>query len=468
MNVTVAGSRRMHRVAHPRAVVDLCICGSESAVPVPRVGRIIVANGSGLTETLAIEGGTRSVDHPEPHVRWPILGPETPEAVQRYLHDGHPLSIADGAGIIGQLEAALAEVLGLRHVLTTNSGTSALHAAYLALDLPPGSAVLTPVTTFHASVTPALHCGLRPVLVDVEPETGNLSPAALEEAYTADVSCVVVNHTWGHPADLDGIVEFCRRRGLPLIEDCAHAYLSEYDGRPVGTFGDVAVFSMQGNKMLPAGEGGFLVTPHRPLFERAMLAGHYRGRSRTQVTDPALRRFSDTGLGLKHRLHPLVAVIAYAELQRLPQVAASRVRWLAQLDDALQRTPGIQPPVRRSNVVIGAPFGYKPAYVPDELVWKDQPLGCDDYISILEAEGLEVHRPSVRPLDGMPLFTEVPPLRAAAGTWRPRTRESFPGCDAYFENRLSFPTFTAADAGPLVQGYIDALAKVARILQPEA
>jgi perosamine synthetase len=203
-----------------------------------------------------------------------VISQETVDEVSRYLAQGGPLSIGDGSGIIERLERLLEELLSVENVLTCSSGTAALHSAYLALDLPTGSEVIAPVTTFHASITPALHCGLSPVLADVEPETGNLSPTALREAITNRTSCVVVTHNLGHPAELDEISEICRKHELRLIEDCSHAYLSVYRGKPVGTVGDIAVWSMQAAKTLVAGEGGFLASKDRGLFERACLAGH--------------------------------------------------------------------------------------------------------------------------------------------------------------------------------------------------
>ena len=137
------------------------------------------------------------------------------EAVTRYLRQGRHLSIGDGSGIIVQLER-LEDLLSVSNLLTCSSGTAALHSTYMALDLPPGSELIDPVTTFHASSTPALHCGLSPVLVDVEPDTGNLSPTALREAITERSRCVVVTHNLGHPAELDEIIEICGRHGPRL------------------------------------------------------------------------------------------------------------------------------------------------------------------------------------------------------------------------------------------------------------
>lgn len=366
------------------------------------------------------------------------ISSRTIEAVTRYLLQGGPLSIGDGSGIIAELEHRLEDLLGVSNVLTCSSGTAALHSAYLALDLPPGSELIGPVTTFHASITPALHCGLSPVLVDVEPETGNLSPSALREAITERSRCVVVTHNLGHPAELDEIVDICAQHGLRLVEDCSHAYLSTYYGRPVGTAGDFAVWSMQAAKTLVAGEGGFLATRHPALFERACLAGHYRGRSRTQIKDPALRAFADTGLGLKYRLHPLAAVIACSEAADLTERVRRRQELLQRLSAGLEEAPGVRPPLVRHHMTMGGWFSYRPVLV------EDASSSFGDRLEVLQSAGVPVHWPSVGTLESMALFTGKVPLRQAAATWQPRLCGPFDGAREWERGRVSV-TVTAAD-----------------------
>ncbi len=413
---------------------------------------------------LAAFGGRPSVTLPRPHHVWPRLADESIEEVRRYLVAREPLSLGDGSGVIAQLERELADALGLAKVLTVSSGTAALHAGYLALDLPVGSEVIAPVFGFHASVTPALHCGLRPVLVDVDADTGNLNVEAARQAITDRTSCVVVNHTWGHPADLDPIVDLCRRHGLALIEDCSHAYGSTYKGRPVGTFGDIAAFSMQANKMLPAGEGGFLGTADERLYERALLASHYRGRAHSQVTDVSLAPYGETGFGLKYRLAPLVAVVARAELARLPQRMADRTLLLDILGDALRQAVGVEPPTVRPEVRVGAWFGYKPAFVPGALTLKGRPVDRAQYVDLLVAEGVDVHVPSVPPLRDLPLFQTTPPLRIAELAWKPQLEASYPGLDAYIAHRLSVPAFSFPEQAEVVAQYAAAFAKIGAVL----
>ncbi len=386
------------------------------------------------------------------------LSDETIDHVVRYLRQKRPLSIGDGSGIIEQLEQRLAEVLGVRNVLTCSSGTAALHSAYLALDLPNGAEVIAPVTTFHASVTPALHCGLSPVLVDVEAETGNLCPDAVRAAVSERTRCVVVTHNLGHPAELDEISEICAEHDLRLIEDCSHAYLSTYRGRPVGTMGDIAIWSMQASKTLSAGEGGFLATRHRELFERACLAGHYRGRSQFQITDPGLRSFSDTGLGLKYRLHPLAATIAWSEAASLRERVERRQRLLSRLNRGLADIPAVAPPTVRDHVTMGGWFSYRPTFLPQD---GDDQLVLDGFLERLRDSEVPARRPSIGLLDSMRLFTTPAPLRHVAETWQPRLCAPFAGAAAYGLHRFSIGVTSDATSAE-IDNYVDAMSRAAR------
>ncbi|MFD9281044.1 DegT/DnrJ/EryC1/StrS family aminotransferase [Streptomyces mirabilis] len=379
------------------------------------------------------------------------------EALADYVRDGGRLSIADGSGVIGQLEAQLSEVLGLSNPLTFASATAALHAAYLALDMPPGSEVIGPVNTFHASLSPAAHCRLNAVLVDVEPDTGTMSPAALEAAIGPMTRCVTVTHYLGHPAAMDEITAICRARHLYLIEDFSHAYLSTLQGQPVGTFGDIAVGSLQERKTLVAGEGGILGTRTRALFERAVLAGHYRGRALT-LENETLRAFGDTGLGLKMRMHPLAAVVALANTGRLVERVTARTTLLERFSRLLEGVPGVQPPVVRPGAGMGGWFSYRP-----QIRELKPGVGTDDYLHRLQAAGVPAHYPSIGPLTDMPLFTDPIPMRAAADTWRPRLCGPFPGATAFDTGRISV-TVTPQDTPQTIDAYATAFAGVSRDL----
>ncbi|NJQ04024.1 DegT/DnrJ/EryC1/StrS family aminotransferase [Streptomyces lonarensis] len=367
--------------------------------------------------------------------------------------------MANGSGVIGELERRIEHLLGLPNPLSFSSGTAGLHAAYLALDLPPGSEVIGPVNTFHASVSPALHCGLNVLLVDVQPDTGNLCPAALEAAITPLTRCVTVTHHLGHPAAMEEITRICRRRGLYLIEDISHAYLSTLNGQPVGTFGDICVGSMQDRKSWSAGEGGLFSSPHPQLRDRAVLAGHYRGRA-LALDNPELAAYGETGLGLKMRMHPLAAVVGLANAEGLPERLASRRALLERLGRRLVGLPGVRPPVVRPGASMGGWFSYRPQIQLDEL----RPgVTVDAYLARVQDAGVPAHYPSIGSLAQMPLFSEAVPLRAAARTWRPRRCGPFHGETSYSTGRISV-SVAEGDTEETIDAYGDAFADVSRAL----
>ncbi|QCT01399.1 AtaP4 protein [Paenibacillus algicola] len=415
---------------------------------------------------LAYFGGEPTVKKIKPHLEWPYLSDNCINEVTQYLKDRKPLSIADGSGVVFELEQVIKDYFGIDYVLTTNSGSNALHSAYVALNLKVGSEVIVPVSTFHASITPAIHCGLTPVLVDVSSETGNISPSAILEAITEKTSCIVVTHMFGHPVDLNEIVEICNRHGLKLIEDCSHSFGSTYFDRKVGTFGDVAVFSMQATKTVPAGEGGFLITSDRDIYERACLLGHYRGRSARDVQDPFLKQFAETGYGLKYRIHPLAAVIAKNEFLQLEKRISERNRITSVISQGLEESNGIIPPIIKEYVTMGGFFGYRARYIENKLFINDRPISVDEYIGILQSEGLEVHRPSVPPLDQMPIFRHNYVGLEYANHWKPRLLEPYLGAREFYKNLISIPSFMSLDSLPLINEYIKAIKKVSNILSP--
>ena len=354
----------------------------------------------------------------------------TVERIASYLANREALSIGDGSGVIGQLEDELRRVVAHKRVLTTSSGTAALHSAFLALNLPAGSEVAVGALGFHASFTPAAHAGLTPVVVDVDPLTGTMDPAALEQAIGPRTRAVVVTHLWGHPAQMEQIRQICDLRDLVLVEDCSHAYLSSLAGVPVGSWGEIAVWSMQANKTLSAGEGGFLATDDGILYERAVLAGHYRGRAATQIQSPELRIFSETGMGLKYRLHPLAAILGLGELATLKQRVERRRQVLARVNSALPATL-LEPQYVGADVVMGGWFAFRPA------IARHAAIDVDNLVGLAGKQGLPIHRPTPFRLDDLPLVRHPFPQVAIATTWQPRIAGDLPGVRQYMSGRLS-------------------------------
>jgi dTDP-4-amino-4,6-dideoxygalactose transaminase len=171
---------------------------------------------------------------------------------------------------IAEFEAAFARRHGMEppHAITTSYGRMAFHYILKALDLPSGSEIVFPALTFWVMPAIAKGSGLKVVFADIEPSTFTMDPAALERCITPNTRAVVPTHLYGLPCDMDAILDIARRHGLRVIEDCAHTLGATYDGRPVGTLGDAAVFSFQTLKPLNLYGGGLALIRDRALADR--------------------------------------------------------------------------------------------------------------------------------------------------------------------------------------------------------
>src|SRR5258708_1290783 len=207
---------------------------------------------------LALLGG-KPVLRQHPSYTWPPITPQDAQLVADMVLRGE-LSYYGREGHARELEDKFAAYLGVQHCLATSSGTAALHSAFFGLGLEPGDEVVAPTYTFLATVMPLFVANGIPVLVDAERTTGNLDPAQLEQHVTDRTRAIVVTHLWGNPVDMLAVMDVARRHRLAVVEDCSHAHGARCNGRPVGTFGDVSVFSLQGKKLVAAGQGGLLVT----------------------------------------------------------------------------------------------------------------------------------------------------------------------------------------------------------------
>ncbi len=407
-------------------------------------------------DKLAILGGAPAVTVPLPHYAWPPSIPGLSRVIAEYIDAGEPLSIVGRSGVFLKVEDRLAELMGRKYALLMSSGTMALYSAYFALDLKPGDEVICTVYSFHATATPLLHLGVKIVFCDVEPDTGNLDPNLLEELITPRTRAVVTNHMWGHPVECAAIRSFCNRHGVAWVEDCSHAHFSQFQGRYVGGFGDAAIFSLQGNKLLTGGEGGILLTDSLEIYERATLLGHSLKRSEQCVTSPQWRDILRTGFGLKFRMHPLAAVMVLHLLEnQCFDWIDSREKMLGYFSRGLADLGFIKPMARRGYVTsMGAHYGFKPRV-------DFSCLGMSRFrlVEALKAEGLDVDEPGSPPFHRLAIFDGSRfPIGGVTGN--DPTQERFPGADTYYGSIISLPTFTFQSDQPMIDGYIAAFHKV--------
>ncbi|MGV9311908.1 DegT/DnrJ/EryC1/StrS aminotransferase family protein [Streptomyces sp. NPDC003691] len=411
-------------------------------------------------ERLALFGGAPAIEQPLPHEVWPPPA-EQAELAELARQRNTDISIKGNSGPIGRLEADFLAFLdgGARYAVTFNSGTSSLLAAYFALGVREGVDVVGPALTYHAALSPVFALRGDVVLADIDPGTRCLDPAALEVALTEHTKVITAVHQWGHPCDMDAILRIAERYGLRVLEDCSHAHGSRYRGRPVGTFGDAAVFSLQANKAVYAGEGGILVTSDPAVHDRATLLGHYRDRSRDAVVDEDLRAHWVTGFGLKLRMSPFNAIVARHALAAFPARKESRHRCLRHLGEHLAEIPYLEPVRIGAHVDMGAWYGYKPLYRPEVLGGVPRSV----LIEALRAEGMEVGAPSGPRLATLPLYSrpENPLFPGVPKKGAAPVNGSY--AEHVEQHALSLPTFTDWPGDTkLIDQYADAFRKIAR------
>jgi len=413
----------------------------------------------------AILGGT-PVLPPGPHHRWPHITASDEAAVLATLRAGE-LSVHRRSGVVEEFEEAFRALVGTRWVLSTGSGTAALHASYFGLDLAPGDEVIAPAYTHLSTVVPMLQAHLVPVLCDVDPETGNLDPRAAAAAVTPRTRAIVVTHQYGHPCAMDEVEALATRHGLRIVEDCSHSHGAQWRGRPVGSIGDVGAFSLQAHKAVVAGEGGALLTDDPALFERACLLGHFRAP--TPASDEVARsavRFAGSGYGLKNRVHPLGAALALSQLRRLSEVNRRRARHRARLEAHLRDIPGLRLGATHDDVERGGFFRLLLHVEPDAL----DGLTVERLVEALHAEGATDARPGAAavPVHHLPILQTLDDRMTRTG-WPRRgphvdcaptyRRGDFPRAEAFSRWTLQLPAFTWEEDA-LVDSYAEALARV--------
>jgi perosamine synthetase len=230
-----------------------------------------------------------------------------------------------------------ARILGARHATACSSGTAAIHAAVAALDPEPGDEIVTSPITDMGALAPILYQGAIPVFADVDPRTGNVTADTIAARLGDRTKAIVVTHLFGNPCEMSEIMALADRHQLPVVEDCAQAYLATSSGRPVGTIGAIGCFSLQQGKHVTSGEGGLIVTNDDHLARRVRL-----------FVDKAWG-YGDANpdhyfLALNYRMSELQGAVALAQVGKLESSVKQRQEMATRLTRALERVPGIETP----------------------------------------------------------------------------------------------------------------------------
>ncbi len=269
----------------------------------------------------------------------PQIGEKEIEAVVKVLKSG-VLTHGLGAGpMVKKFEEEFAKFVEAKHAIAVNSGTAALHMAVVAASVKRGDEVILPSFTFVATAETVVLAGAKPVFVDINPETFNISPAEVEKAITKLTKAIIAVDLYGMPADLKPIREIADKHGLKVIEDAAQAHGAVYNGKPVGAYADVACWSFYASKNMTTGEGGMVTTNDNELAEKLRLIRCHGEQ----------QKYMSTIIGHNYRMPEIEAAIGLVQLERLPGFLAGRRENAERLTKKLCRAKNLHLPKEQPN-----------------------------------------------------------------------------------------------------------------------
>mgnify|MGYP000845345629 FL=1 len=240
--------------------------------------------------------------------------------------------ISSAGDYLARFEQGMAALCQVGHGVACANGTAALHLACAALGLGPGDEVICPAFSIISTANSIVQTGATPVLVDVEPDTLCLDPALTAQAVTPRTRAIMPVHMYGHPAEMDPLMDLARQHGLAVIEDAAQVHGGGYKGRPLGGIGQMGCFSFFANKLITTGEGGMVVSDDPELAQKLR-------RLRNLAHGP--KRFEHHELGFNYRLTNLQAALGLAQLERLEATKARKAAIGDRYNHNLADLPGV-------------------------------------------------------------------------------------------------------------------------------
>jgi len=404
---------------------------------------------------LAINGGDKTINNNLGKYVWPIINSNIDKKVLQQLHTS--ISIYDRSGIFKEFEESFASYHQRKYAVLCSSGTLALHSVYVAAELKTGDEVICPAYTFFATVTPLLFTGAKPILCDCD-DNGNIDANKIEKLITPKTKAVMVTHMWGFPASMDKIVSICKNKKLFLFEDCSHAHGARYNNQVVGSFGDIAAWSIQGPKNITGGEGGILVTNNEDFYYKTLLLGHYNKRCKQEIPKThKFSKYSTTGMGLKYRAHPLAVTIANELFKNIDITLKIRQKYYSQIIKQLKNVSGLSTPKISDKISISG-YALIFQYHSEELGG----LTREKFVEALHEEGLiEIDIPnSTSPLNLLPLFQKPADIFPQYAKSFGYNSGDFPNAEKYFNQAIKMPLWSRKSDVKVVNLYIKGIKKV--------
>jgi dTDP-4-amino-4,6-dideoxygalactose transaminase len=320
-----------------------------------------------LKEELALHGGPKARATP-----WPKRTPFGEEEIRLVTEALRSQDLFSWSGhFVRDFEKAFAALYGMKYAVASTSGTAAIHLAVGALDPNPGDEIITAPVTDLGSVVPILLQNAIPIFADID-RTYNMDPADVEAKITPRTRAIIAVHLFGNACRIDEIAEIAKRHNLMLIEDCSQAHATKYKGKFLGTWGDIACFSLQQSKHLTTGDGGMTLTNHEAHHKRMWLFSD-KGFQRKPF-GPRAYAF----LAPCYRMNEETAAVGLPQVRRVRARVEKRAALGQRLSEIVREIPGVSP----APITPGSEHAY----------W-GYPLGVNDwdaadFSKALEAEGI--------------------------------------------------------------------------------
>ncbi len=347
------------------------------------------AAGANAAPQLAVEGGKPVREKP---LRADYWGPQYYDDKERQevvevLETGRPFRWY-GRGTqppmkVATFEKEFAARMKTKYALAVTSGTAALQSALAALQIGPGDEVILPAWTWHSCFNTIVHAGALPVFAEID-ESFNIDPNDIESKITPQTKVIMAVHLQGNPCDLDKVLKIARKHKLRVLEDCAQSVGADYKGKPLGSHGDIGIYSLQLNKTITAGEGGAVVTNDPVLFERAARF-HDLGGLRAVHEQTVGKGKLDWFVGTNFRMNEFSGGVLLAQLRKLDTIVGAVRANARRVYNGIRDLPGIRfrhLPDPEGELGAGVFIGFKT---------KQQ---CERFMTAMKAEGVPVSRPS--------------------------------------------------------------------------
>jgi len=343
----------------------------------------------------------------------PVSEPDLCGNEKKYVMDCLEAGWVSSAGsYVSKFEKKFAEYINSKYATTCSNGTTALHLTLLALDIKNKDEVVLPTLTFVSSANSILYNNAMPVFVDSEIDTWNMDVKKIEDKITDKTKAIMVVHLYGHPVDMDPVLELCKKYDLYLIEDTAEALGSEYKKRKTGSIGDISSFSFYGNKTITTGEGGMITTDDKELIEKINII-------KNQGKSPADRYWHDT-VGYNYRLTNLQSALGLAQLENIDKFVNKKREIAKYYRDNLE-IKGIAHAVEKD-------YAFNSYWMYSIVLKNNINIKQDEMMKHLERQGVET-RGFFHPMHTLPIYSSY-------------YKEKFPIAEKLAKSGINLPSST--------------------------